>query len=214
MEINNGLKIKVGIVALIIIVIGTFLIVYNLPKKDEESIELLKSSEITLDASNISKEIIYVDIKGAVKKPGVYKMEIGSIVQDVIMRAGGLKTNAYTKNINLAQVLKNEMVIYIFSNSEIKKATEVIITDTTCKCEVIEVNNCTSEKTTTNNKSLVNINTATLEELLTISGIGESKAKSIIEYRNTNKFTSIEDIKNVSGIGESLFVKIKDYITV
>ena len=214
MEINNGLKIKVGIVALIIIVIGTFLIVYNLPKEDEESIELLKSSEITLDTSNISKEIIHVDIKGAVKKPGVYKMEIGSIVQDVIMRAGGLKTNAYTKNINLAQVLKNEMVIYIFSNSEIKKATEVIVTDTTCKCEVIEVNNCTSEKTTTNNKSLVNINTATLEELLTISGIGESKAKSIIEYRNTNKFTSIEDIKNVSGIGESLFVKIKDYITV
>lgn len=71
----------------------------------------------------------------------------------------------------------------------------------------------TKEEIIEENK-LVNINTATIDELQTIKGVGESKAKSIIEYRKENKFTKIEDIKNVSGIGDSLFEKIKDYITI
>ena len=67
----------------------------------------------------------------------------------------------------------------------------------------------------TKNSSLVNINTATIKELLSITGIGESKASNIVKYREENgNFSSIEDIKNVSGIGDSLFEKIKKYITV
>ena len=71
-----------------------------------------------------------------------------------------------------------------------------------------------SEKESNEENKLININTATIDELQTIKGVGESKAKSIIEYRKENKFTKIEDIKNVNGIGDSLFEKIKDYITI
>ena len=111
------------------------------------------------------------------------------------------------------------MVIYIYSKDELKKLTTPIITNTTCTTNVIEVNNCVTSTTTTSKVSstestLVNINTATKEQLMTLSGIGESKAIAILDYRKNTKFNSIEDIKNVSGIGDSMYAKIKDYITV
>ena len=90
------------------------------------------------------------------------------------------------------------MVIIIYSNIE----------DNNVKFESNELDS------TTLDNSLISINTASLEELKTLPGIGESKANSIIKYRETSSFNTIEDIKNVSGIGESLFEKIKDYITV
>lgn len=85
--------------------------------------------------------------------------------------------------------------------------------DTKCNCEVIEINNCIeSEENKTN---LVNINTATIDELMTLSGIGESKAKAILLYREENGyFKSIEELKNVSGIGDVLYNAIKEGITV
>lgn len=167
------------------------------------------------------KNTIFVDIKGAVKKPGVYEMEVNQLVNDAIKKAGGLTKSAYTKNINLSQKLKDEMVIYIFSSSEIKKMNEKIITDTTCQCETIEVNNCITNPTKTNSSNqeeqttkIININTASKEELMSISGLGDSKADAIITYRKEHPFTNVEEIKNVSGIGDSVFAKIKDYITV
>ena len=103
------------------------------------------------------------------------------------------------------------MVIYISNNNEIKNNNNKISCDTKCKVEVIEVNNCVDEN---NKDNKININTATVEDFTNLNGIGESKAKSIIQYRETNgDFKSIEDIKNISGIGESLFNKIKDNIT-
>lgn len=183
-----------------------------------------------MEATKEIKESFYVDIKGSVKKPGVYEMQNGAIVNDVIKQAGGLSKDAYTKNINLSQLLKSEMVIYVFSKSEIKKSTTTtpIITDTTCTCETIEVDNCIKETTkgsntanndnTANNENSqekrININTASKSELMTIPNIGSSKADAIIIYRQEQKFKKIEDIKNVSGIGDALFDKIKDYITV
>lgn len=196
--------------------------------QDENDVvlESLSQEEIT---TVIKNNKYYVDVKGAVKKPGVYEFKDGDKVIDAINTAGGLTKSAVTSNINLSQKLKNEMVVYVFKSSELKQnkttTTTSIISDVKCDCETIEVNNCIKEDTTNqvvnedylkdedNNK--ININTSSESELTTIIGIGESKAKAIISYRNEHgKFESIKDIKNVSGIGDSLFDKIKDYITV
>ena len=154
-------------------------------------------------------------------------MPDGSIVQDVINEAGGLKSTAYTQNINLSKKLTNEMVIIINTKSEMKDQTTKKIEDIKNDVENDNSNNdgnnvCVCEPGSTTgtigstgpNKTLVNINTASKEELMGVSGIGSSKADAIIIYRLENRFTTIEDIKNVSGIGDSLFAKIKDYITV
>lgn len=111
------------------------------------------------------------------------------------------------------------MVIIIYSNNEVKefKKTKELESQVQQNCvqpneNALKNDACITEKA--NNSSKISINTATEEQLQTLPGIGESKAKDIINYRTENgPFTSIEDIKNVSGIGESLFAKIKDYIT-
>ena len=143
------------------------------------------------------KKYYYVDIKGEVKDPGVYKLKEGSRVIDAINASGGLKENANTYSVNLSKKITDEMVIIVPSNSENTNVSDNTITQNT------------------KNSGLVNINTATTKELLSITGIGESKASNIVKYREENgNFSSIEDIKNVSGIGDSLFEKIKKYITV
>ena len=140
------------------------------------------------------KKYYYVDIKGEVKDPGVYKLKEGSRVIDAINASGGLKENANTYSVNLSKKITDEMVP---SNSENTNVSNNTITQNT------------------KNSSLVNINTAATKELSSITGIGESKASNIVKYREENgNFSSIEDIKNVSGIGDSLFEKIKKYITV
>lgn len=206
----------------IIIFIMSFLIILLLSfgiwlyNKNENSEPVINECIVNEEIDNTS-DLFYVDIKGAVKKPGVYQVKSNSIVNDVIKLAGGLTSGATTKNINLSQKITNEMVIYIFKKSELT-TKESIKCDTKCEPKIIEVNNCITTTTSINNdsneNSLININTASKEELMNLSGIGESKADAIIEYRNKNKFIKIEDIMNVSGIGESAFAKIKDNITV
>lgn len=224
MKISEEQKDKVIIILLISIIILSIMLIIKVVNKDIDKSDIKEQTLITEVTESTTKEIdenYYVDIKGAVKKPGVYEVSNSSIVNDVIKLAGGLKSNAYTGNINLSQKTHKEMVIYIYTTTEIKKLTTTTRTDTSCTTNVIEVNNCITTSTSSNTNSSntigsnkVNINTATKEELLTLSGIGESKAKSIIEYRQNNKFTTIEDIKNVSGIGEALYDSIKDDITV
>ena len=195
-----------GVVLLLLI---SSILIFHEEKEEPISYQV----DLTTDTTKEKVNMIHVDIKGNVKKPGVYELEENSIVLDAISKAGGLKKYSYTKNINLAMKLKDEMVIYIYKTSEINKSTNEIINDTKCTTNVIEIVEPTTNTSTTKS-SLVNINTASVEELLTVSGIGESKAKAIVEYRNKTPFKTIEDIMNVTGIGESLFAKIKDYITV
>ena len=147
---------------------------------------------------------IYVDIKGAIKKPGVYKLEENSRIIDAINISGGLLKTANTTYTNLSKILNDSEVIKIYTNEEVKKLEK----ETPQELPKVE------ETPTIENK-LININTASLEQLQTLNGIGESKAKSIVEYRTTNgNFKSIEEIKNVSGISESLYEKIKYSITI
>ena len=205
-------KLKYIITAIIILVALVVSYVLSLDNKDvsAENVEITKT-----DVANVTSKV-YVDIKGSFKKPGVYQVSADSIVWDIVNLSGGFTKNAYTKNINLSQKVKDEMVIYVFSKSEMSKMNNTVKTDTACTTNVINYDNCiTTEKNATETStSLVNINTASKEELMNVSGIGASKADSIIAYRIKTPFSKIEDIMNVSGIGESLFDKIKKYITV
>jgi competence protein ComEA len=214
------------IIILIVIIIGLGgLIFAGLNKKEDnnkDEVIIEKKEDLSIEENTEEVELIeyYVDIKGAVKKPGVYKVTKGSIVNDVINLAGGLKSTANTKYINLSYEVNNHDVINIYTNSEVKSNSIKM----ECSCPNIDISSCDNSSIVTNNGSSnnngsnvsgkVNINTASKEELMSISGIGESKALAIIEYRNNNKFNSIEDIKNVSGIGDSLYNTIKDSITV
>ena len=104
----------------------------------------------------------------------------------------------------------------VYSDKEIQKAKEdnIVYIETPCVCEEVKNDACITE-TENLSDGKININTASIDELKTLYGIGDAKAASIIEYRDNNgKFKSIEDIKNVTGISETLFNKIKDLITV
>ena len=208
-------KKNIIIVIIITLIIGLFIIikVNNNKLKNTNNNEIIMLDQITTKAKKSSIKQ-YVDVKGSVNNPGVYTFSENERVIDAINKAGGLKDDANTNNINLSKKLTSEMVIYVFSNKEIKE--EKLSCDNICKTEIIEVNNCIeiTTKLKNENNTLVNINTASFDELMTLTGIGESKAKSIIEYRKDNRFINIEDIKNISGIGESLYNKIKDNITV
>lgn len=201
---------KILIILLIItLLIGGLIYFFRLDNKDNEDITYIETTTKLVEETKVNN---YVDVKGSVKKPGVYEFKENDRVIDAIKLAGGLTKNADTSNINLSKKLKSEMVIVINTKSELKNNNNLTC-DAVCTREVIEVNNCIETENKTNNK--ININTADINKLTELDGIGESKAKTIIEYRTTNGlFKNIEDIKNISGIGESLYNKIKDKITV
>lgn len=162
-----------------------------------------------------------IDVKGAVNNPGVYLVDSNLVVNDVINVAGGLREDADTSVINLAKKIVDEMVIIVYTKEEVKNSnvvdTVIKIVEQECVCPNVKNDGCLNteiDNTISNGNGLININTATLEQLQEIDGIGESKAKKIIEYREEKgKFTSIEDIMNVDGIGEKLYETIKAYIT-
>ena len=210
---NKKLILIIGGIVILILSLVLYLVYDN--KEIEDDIALNLTTE-NITTKNEKKESFYVDVKGSVKKPGVYEFKENDRVIDAIKMAGGLKKNANTDNINLSEKLKGEMVIYVYSDSEVKKGTKALSCDTICQTKVIEVNNCVPDVTTkVINNELININTASITELQTLTGIGESKAKNIIDYRETNgSFKKVEEIKNISGIGDALFEKIKDKITV
>lgn len=184
-----------------------------------------KEKETTEDKV-INKKVttkVMVDIKGAIEHPGVYEMSGDSRVIDVVKKAGGLKANADTSMINLSKKVEDEMAITIYTTEEMKNSES---TCAPCECPEVSsacIDDSNEEKTkaetyedkTAGSTKKISINTASLEELQTLEGIGEAKAKAIIGYRNINgKFKKIEEIKNVSGIGDNIFEKIKDQITV
>ncbi|MBP1890450.1 competence protein ComEA [Clostridium moniliforme] len=168
----------------------------NLQDNDKEEIINLKDNKIV------------VDIKGEVKKEGVYYLEEGSIIEDLINEAGGLTKKAALDYVNRAEKLKNNMCVIIPNKENIKKLEKE-------SKETLSISNHKSSDINSKKEGKININTADESELNKINGIGPSKAKAIITYREENgDFKSIEDIKNVSGIGEGTFLKIKDSICV
>ncbi|MBR1376548.1 MAG: helix-hairpin-helix domain-containing protein [Bacilli bacterium] len=160
---------------------------------------------------------IIVDIKGAVNNPGVYEVEVGSTVYDLIGIAGGLRSYADTSLINLSKRLSDEDVVIVYTIDEVSSMTKgdtaIKVIEKECVCPKVENVACVS-KTSKKDIGIININTASLEELQKLSGIGKSKAQAIIDYRTSTPFKTPEDIMNVKGIGKSTYEKNKDNIGV
>lgn len=215
---------KKNILTFIVIILSVLnlIIGLNFKKLDNTSNDIEKtlsnSEELisnTLEEPKVTeaKETIRVDVKGMVKKAGVYELAKDSIVNDAIKKAGGLTSKADTTNVNLSKSLTNEMVIYIPKKEEVTKST---VNDALVdKSNSVGFEDSPSSNETTNTTTKVNINTATLKDLITLNGIGESKAQAILEYRTKNgNFKTLEDLKKVSGIGEAAYEKIKDNICI
>lgn len=216
------------------------LIVVFYTTKGSASSEVLvyDSNEISV-AEDVKKEVfeelktVKVDVKGEVINPGVYELLEGKRVNDAIVLSGGLTENADTRLINLSKTLKDEMVIIVYNkfdleklkqdNVQVKTVVEYIEKECVCPDQIndaciVKSDSSSDKKSTISDDSVsskVNINTASKEELLTIKGIGETKADAIIKYRTEKGlFKDISEIKNISGIGDSTFEKIKDFITI
>lgn len=213
-------KIFVGLSLLGVVLAGFFLLKGNAQPQNQVSalaqeVVTSASSETDVEKRNInqekinsekdmdseeSEEEVTVDVKGAVKNPGVYQLRAGARVHDALQKAGGLLPDAESKSINQAQKLTDEAVVYVAKVGE----------------EGADVTQASQTPAGTGETSgLVNLNTATEAELQTVSGIGQKKAQDIIAYREANgKFKSVDELKNVSGIGAKTLEKLKDYVTV
>ena len=189
---------------LLLVVVPIFITIFN-SKKEEPIIE---EDLIVEDVKeDIRDPTLMIDIKGEVNNPGCYQVESDKRVKDVIELAGGLTSDASTDGINLSAKLYDEMVIIIDKKEEVQKIETDTRVVTTKKTE-------SKESSTVAVSGKISINKASVKELTSLPGIGDAKAKSIVEYRTANgPFQSIEDIKKVKGIGDSIFAKIKDNIT-
>lgn len=205
-------KQKVAIIVAGVFVVGIFLIYMMTKTRNNEyyytnqiSDEVVVSDEEEEVKENTEEIVIH--ITGAIKNEGIVKLEQGLRIADAIEKAGGLTDEADLKEVNLAYVLKDGQKVYIPKNDDTEEE-EIIIQGNGSD---IILDNGRDESSNTK----VNINTATTQQLQTLSGIGEGIANKIIQYRNENgKFNIIDDIKNVSGIGDSKYDSIKDYICV
>ena len=218
--LKNNIVILVISFILFLLSVFEFVYFYNNVNNKNELIDSFENNSYELK-DEVKAEKIIVDIKGEIKKPGVYNIKVGSRVNDLINEAGGLSKNANTRFINLSKKLEDGEVVVIYSNKEINdaKKNDKLEVTAPCVCEEVKNDACYNENSTNNNTNngskIVNINTASIQELTTLNGIGESKAKAIVSYRDKNgKFKAIKDIMNVSGISETLFSKIKNIITV
>lgn len=154
------------------------------------------------EAKEQETESVFVYMCGAVRMPGVYELDSGARVYEAIALAGGMREDAAEAYVNQAQMISDGEQIYIPTEEEVRQGNAAAFPERD-----------KSVGGTDNGK--VNINTASEEELTTLTGIGDTRAKSIVEYRETNGgFQTIEDLMKVDGIKEGVFEKIKDSITV
>ena len=146
----------------------------------------------------LEQDLITVDVKGAVKAPGIYDLPVGSRVNDAVQKAGGLTEQADSKSLNLAQKVSDEALVYVPTKGE----------------EASQQSGSGATSSTSKEKK-VNLNKASLEELKQVKGLGGKRAQDIIDHRESNgKFKSVDELKKVSGIGAKTIEKLKDYVTV
>jgi len=164
--------------------------------KDSSSEKEIKKEE---KEESPEQDLITVDVKGAVKSPGIYDLPVGSRVHDAVQKAGGLTDEADSKSLNLAQKVSDEALVYVPTKGE-EAASQQAASGTT---------------PSTSKEKKVNLNKASLEELKQVKGLGGKRAQDIIDHREANgKFKSVDELKKVSGIGAKTIEKLKDYVTV
>ena len=147
----------------------------------------------------VEQDLITVDVKGAVKSPGIYDLPVGSRVNDAVQKAGGLTEQADSKSLNLAQKVSDEALVYVPIKGE----------------EAASQQTGSGTDSSTSKAKKVNLNKASLEELKQVKGLGGKRAQDIIDHRESNgKFKSVDELKKVSGIGAKTIEKLKDYVTV
>ncbi len=198
----------------IIIGLGLLVVIvlyYFIPPSNDSSNELVMNEELLRKAEITSEDettdpplkkielsTVYVDVKGAVVRPGVYELKSGMRVKDALEMAGGVSSEAEVNFVNLAELLVDEMVIYVPKVGE----------------EITEPNK-TLTGSSKKSDDLISINKATIEELQTLPGIGPSKAAAIIEYREQKGgFATIDELLSITGIGPKTLEKFRDKITV
>lgn len=190
----------------------------NQPKVVKSDLPDTQKAKTTLKKAAVSKpQEVTCDIAGAVKNEGVYTLKQGARLNELIEVAGGLAHNAQLKNVNRALILRDQDKIHIPYRGEKIKSDQVVSSvgsNTTYS---------TSEQPSGNdnsigehsNSSKININTANIQELQKLNGIGQKKAELIVAYRQENgQFKKIEDLKQISGIGDKTFEALKDQLAV
>ncbi len=201
----NALKAAVVIAAVILVVTvarcvpfesgGSFSIDSSAVTEVTEEIDSESDSD---DQTAVASEIVTVHVTGAVALPGVYSLSEGDRVLDAVEEAGGFAEGASQASVNLARVLSDGEQVHIPTQEEVDSGQYQ-----------------TSDSSGSSGSSLININTATADELDTLPGIGPATAANIISYREENGgFDSIEEIKEVSGIGDAKYAQIADLICV
>ena len=197
---QNVKSIILAFVCSLVLIIGGLFYFNQSKTEDYSDVSFSNTSSESINKGEKTEEKhdekIFVDVKGAVKHPGVFETTKDKRVKDLIEEAGGLLDDADTSTLNLSQKVKDQMVIYVLKHGEKPKQ----ISD---------------GGSSSSNTDVININTANKEQLMKISGVGKTKAEAIISYREKNgDFKKKEDITKVRGIGKATFEKIKDKIEV
>jgi len=165
--------------------------------QEQTQTQTAENEESTTDSITTIKTLS-VHVCGAVMNPGVYELNEGDRIIDAINIAGGFSTDASRDYLNLAQLLSDSIQIYVPTVTEVEEGYS-----------------SSTGSGTSINSTLVNINTADINELMTLPGIGEYKARNIVDYRNSNgSFGSIEDIKQVEGIKDGVYTQIQNLICI
>lgn len=171
-------------------------------ERGDEAVEAASGAGNGAGPSEAEAKTIWVHVDGAVASPGVYCIAEGARVNDAVTAAGGLSEGADTSTVNLASVVMDGSKVHIPSSDELGSGAG-------------DESGAGSQEVSATGSGIVNINTATSEELQTLSGVGEATAAAIIEDRESNGlFSSPEDLMRVSGIGEKKFAKIRERICV
>ena len=202
MEVCKKYKVPIACAAVCLVL---SIIVFRLMSSNEEDMPMEayeppayeESSDEAPEEAQAESQTIMVEVKGAVKYPGVFEVPNDARVKNVLEMAQ-IKGNADLLTVNQSMKLKDEQVVYVPAVGE--EIAEGLV-------------NQTEEGEET--KALVNINTADADELTTLNGIGEKKAQLFLDYREENGlFMKLEDIKNIPGIGDKTFESLKPYITI